>query len=222
MQDFIHSIVTEFERNKNKSIALGQKAYMRNQFDFFGIKTKKRRSIQKPFFVHQYLLPKADLAATVKSLWKKPQREYQYFAQELASKYTKQLEPKDIDLYEYMVTHKSWWDTVDFIAIHLIGAYFKKYPQRTSLYVQKWLKTDNLWLQRSALLFQLKYKSNLDEALLRVTIHALMDSKEFFLQKAIGWVLREYSKTNPEWVKDFVDRTVLSPLSKREALRLMI
>jgi len=87
--------------------------------------------------------------------------------------------------------------------------------------IKKWIKSNNVWLQRSALLFQLKYKTALDTDLLDFTINSLLDTKEFFINKAIGWILREYSKNNPQWVINFVEKTKLSALSKREALRLI-
>ena len=120
-----------------------------------------------------------------------------------------------------MVTHKSWWDTVDFIAVKLMGAYFITYPDQKKVCISKWLKSNNIWLQRSALLFQLKYKSAIDTQLLSSSINYLLGSKEFFINKAIGWILREYSRTNPIWVMAFVDKTALSNLSKKEALRLI-
>ena len=135
--------------------------------------------------------------------------------------YIRQMEEEDINLFEFMVTHKSWWDTVDYIANKLMGAYFREFPEKRHEYVRKWIASNNIWLQRSALLFQLKYKSDLDPELLGSTIRQLLGSKEFFINKAIGWVLREYSRTNPEWVKEFADMTELQPLSAREALRLM-
>jgi 3-methyladenine DNA glycosylase AlkD len=219
--EFIGALEIELDRKSNPKIALGQKAYMRNQFEFFGLKTNDRREIQKPFFIKQCLPKKSELGTIIKTLWEKPQRDFYHFSQELAYKYVNQLEKKDIKLYEYMVTHKSWWDTVDFIANKLMGAYFKAYPEQKFKYVEKWLKSNNIWLQRSALLFQLKYKEDLDSDLLSSTINALLGSKEFFINKAIGWVLREYSRTNPDWVVEFVNKTELSALSKREAIKLV-
>lgn len=144
------------------------------------------------------------------------------FGQELVNKYSKQLAKEDIALLEYMVTHKSWWDTVDYIAASTMGTYFKLYPGLRKKYVKKWLTSDHMWLQRSALLFQLKYKDELDNELLSYAIKQLLGSKEFFINKAIGWILRQYSRVNPKWVKDFVrDNPTLANLSKREALRLM-
>jgi len=221
MKKFIDTLELEFQRNENVKIALEQKAYMRNQFEYFGLKAAERRAIQKPFLINAYLPEKEKVPALVIFFWNKPQRDFQYFGQELVFKYVKQLEKDDIELFEYMVIHKSWWDTVDFIAVKLMGVYFKKFPKQRGIYVKKWLATGNIWLQRSALLFQLKYKEDLDTRILSETINSLLGSKEFFINKAIGWVLREYSRANPKWVVDFSNRTDLNPLSKREALRLL-
>ncbi|MBK3516576.1 DNA alkylation repair protein [Carboxylicivirga marina] len=222
MHEFIRTLEQEYEKHQNPTIALEQKAYMRHQFDFYGLKATERRAIQKPFLVAKYLPAKSDLHTLVKALWQKPQRDFQLFAQELVFKYCKQFEKGDIALLEYMVVHKSWWDTVDYIAYKLMGAYFVSFPEERQLYLDKWLASNNLWLQRSALLFQLKYKEELDTELLTTAINSLLGSKEFFINKAIGWILREYSRTNPQWVIDFVDQTVLNTLSKREALRLIM
>lgn len=221
MSDYIPTLLKEFKLNTNTKIALEQSAYLRNQFEFFGIKTTERRALQQTFLANEMLPDKKELGGIISALWKQPQRECQYFAQELAFKYTNQTEKSDIELYEYMVVNQSWWDTVDFIATKLMGAYFKKFPEQRAIYVKKWLASGNVWLQRCALLFQLKYKDETDLTLLSNTINALLGSKEFFINKAIGWILREYSKTNPEWVITFAKNTALSPLSKKEALRLL-
>ena len=221
MHAFINTLEAEFIRHADKNVATGQRAYMRNQFDFYGIKSPVRKQIQKPFFAKKYLPEKENLSQIIKLLWEKPQREFQHFAQEFAFKYVKQLEERDIDLFEFMVENKSWWDTVDYVANRLMGAYFKRYPEKRVDYVDKWIGSNNIWLQRSSLLFQLKYKQDLDQSLLQSTINRLLGSKEFFVNKAIGWVLREYSRTNPSWVQVFVAQTELHSLSRREALRLM-
>lgn len=218
---FIASLEQEFKRNSNAKIAKEQKAYMRNQFEFYGIKTPIRRDIQKPFLVKSYLPPKTDVEGIVNILWNKPQREYQFFTQELVFKYKKEFAKNDIALLEYMVTHKSWWDTVDFIAVKLIGAYFILYPEQLDPYIEKWLASGNIWLQRCCLLYQLKSKDKMDTIRLEYIIQRLLGSKEFFINKAIGWVLREYSRTNPLWVTKFVANNDLANLSKKEALRLL-
>lgn len=221
MKHFTDAIEASFKPHRNVAIAHQQKAYMRNQFEFFGLKTPLRNELQKDFLKKGGLPRKQELEPIVKELWNKPQREFQYLAQELSFKYIKKLEESDITLFEYMVVQKSWWDTVDFIAVKLMGAYFKKYPEQILPHNKKWLASQNIWLQRSSLLFQLKYKNAIDSKLLGDTINSLLGSKEFFINKAIGWVLREYSKTNPDWVLTFVAETKLNALSKKEALRLI-
>ncbi|SDS00833.1 3-methyladenine DNA glycosylase AlkD [Formosa sp. Hel1_31_208] len=217
----IERLIEQFQHHTNPDIAQQQKAYMRNQFEFFGLKSTLRKEIQKPFLSAKALPPKSELEAIVYQLWQQPQRECQYAAQEFANKYVKHIAVKDIELYEHMVTHKSWWDTVDFIANNLMGHYFKLHPELRQVYIDKWLISDNIWLQRCAILFQLKYKDDLDTVLLAYIINSLLGSKEFFINKAIGWILREYSRTNPSWVIEFVAKTNLSPLSHKEALRLI-
>ena len=221
MEDFINVLKAEFERNANPEIASGQKAYMKNRFEFYGIKTPVRRKIQKPFFVKEYLPPKKDLHIIVKTLWEKPEREYQYFGQELVEKYSDKFDKDDITLLEFMITRKSWWDTVDFIATKLAGKYFKIFPDRRNEIIEKWIASENMWLQRTSILFQLKYKNELDTEFLAYVINSLLGSKEFFINKAIGWILRQYSTVNPGWVMDFTSKTQLDKLSRKEALRLI-
>lgn len=222
MNDYLETLQTEFEKHADPEIASKQKAYLRDQFEFYGLTTTKRREIQKPFLVKAYLPEKNELDFLIKTLWKKPEREYHYFAQELFFKYAKKLAKQDIALIEYMLTNKSWWDTVDMIATKLLGSYFKKFPGEIAPKVKQWLATENIWLQRCAILFQLKYKETLDTDLLESVIQQLLGSKEFFINKAIGWILREYSRTNPNWVIDFVEANPdLNNLSRKEALRLV-
>ncbi len=221
MNEFLQTLELELKRNSNVIIAKEQKAYMRNQFEFYGIKSPLRREIQKPFLAKSFLPPKTELEEIVKALWNNPQREYQFIAQELVFKYIQQFDKNDIALLEFMVTHKSWWDTVDYIAVKLIGAYFTRFPEQVDRYIDRWLTSGNIWLQRCCLLYQLKSKDNMDTQRLQYIIKKLLGSKEFFINKAIGWVLREYSRTNPKWVMDFTENNDLANLSRREALRLM-
>jgi 3-methyladenine DNA glycosylase AlkD len=108
---------------------------------------------------------------------------------------------------------------VDFIATECLGPYFKMYPNQISKITSQWNKSSNIWLQRSSLLFQKNYKKETDAELLSRYILNLRSSKEFFIQKAIGWMLREYAKTDAGWVVDFVNNNELAPLSKREAMK---
>jgi 3-methyladenine DNA glycosylase AlkD len=221
-EEFIATLEQELERHADASIAAQQKAYLKDQFEAFGLKSPQRREVQKPFLAKAHLPPKAEAIAIVKALWNKPQREFHYIAQELLEKYLKQFETADIDLLEWLIVHQSWWDTIDFIAPRLVGGYMKMYPDERHACIDKWLASGNIWLQRSCVLFQLKYKKDLDTDFLTYVIGQLLGSNEFFINKAIGWILRDYSRIDPDWVSDFVHHTEgLSALSRREALRLM-
>jgi 3-methyladenine DNA glycosylase AlkD len=161
------------------------------------------------------------LIEVVELLWALPQREFQYLAMELIKKRIKYMDENFIRFLEELVIVKSWWDTIDFIAANLISVHFQKYPDLIIPVVSRWMDSGNIWLQRSCVLFQLKYKGKTDLKLLYKLIDRLNDSKEFFIQKAIGWILREYSKTNPDEVKEYVVNHELKPLSKREALKII-
>jgi len=102
-QDFLDSLVNEFEHHKNPSIGKQQKAYMKNNFEFLGLKAPVRKEILRPFFIKSFLPPKSDLDALVRILWNNPYREFQMAAQELAYKYNKHIDDKDIELYEFMI-----------------------------------------------------------------------------------------------------------------------
>jgi len=198
------------------------KAYMKNKFEYLGIKTPERRELSKPYLTKDTLPPVEQLWSITQEFWTLPEREYQYFAMGLCTKYLKFIEKDWISHYETLIINKSWWDTVDFIAATLVGHYFKTFPYQIPLITEKWMQSGNLWLQRSCLLFQLKYKEETDTNLLVSFIKPLADSKEFFIAKAIGWALREYAKSNSDWVLNFVQHNTLQPLSKREAIRRII
>ena len=208
-----------YRENANPENAFFMKKYMKDKFEFLGIKSPERRIVTRNFFTTHYRPDKHDLEYVVKELWGYKEREFQYFAIELVEKFIKKFEPDDIELLEFMIVNKSWWDTVDLVAANLVGKLLSNFPGLIEQINKKWILSENMWLNRTALLFQLKYKNNMDAKLLKQNILKCRDSKEFFIRKAIGWVLREYSKTNPVWVLEFVNSTTLSPLSKKEALK---
>lgn len=220
MLQFIQQLEQVFISNANIEIANWQIKYMRNQFGAFGIPSPLRKALQKPFLDKKYLPAKTTAYEMVKILWEKPEREFQYFAMQLVSKYLKEQELSDIELYQWMILQKSWWDTVDYIAPELVGKYFQKFPEMRNKVIEQWLISDNVWLQRSTLIFQLKYRDKTDATFLAQNIHKLLGSKEFFINKAIGWSLRQYARYYPQWVLEFVESTPeLSGLSRREAIR---
>ena len=123
-------------------------------------------------------------------------------------------------LFEYMITHKSWWDTVDFISSSLVHHWWKMDPDLLdNCLASQWNQSNNMWLNRTSIIYQLRRKNSTDYNILSAHILAHSQSNEFFIQKAIGWALREYAKINTKWVQDFVATHELKPLSKREALK---
>ncbi len=210
-----------FLANASEVNAKPMEKYMREQFDFFGLPSTQRRAISKEFMNSRPLPEGDEMRKIVRELWSLPEREFQYFGMELFMKLNKQWNEKERALIEELIVIKSWWDTVDYIASHIAGDYFKKFPDQIEKVTGKWNHSKNIWLQRTSLLFQLKYKKQTDFNLLSRYIEQLSDSKEFFIQKAIGWILREYSKTDPVTVKIFLKEHTLAPLSKREAMKVM-
>jgi 3-methyladenine DNA glycosylase AlkD len=208
-----------FRQKANTSEALGMKAYMLNQFEFFGIPAPQRQSIQKQFLKEHNISSKKQLEAVIKNCFKQPQREYQYFAIYLYT-VNKRYWTKESDIFiEYCLLQKSWWDTVDGIASDWLKAYFTLFPTQIKVVTNRWNQSNNIWLIRSSIMFQKAFKKDTDTRLLSKYILQHKISDEFFIQKAIGWALREYSKVNPKWVKEFVEANDLTPLSKREALK---
>jgi 3-methyladenine DNA glycosylase AlkD len=221
VSDYVNQIKEIFEANRNPENAQAMKKYMRNLFDCIGLKNPERTELTKGLLQKNLLPSKKDAFKIVRELWNMQEREYQYFAMNLLDKFAKQPEEEDIIFYEWLITEKSWWDTVDWIAAHYTGNYFKKFPGKINTVTSRWIESDNIWLKRSALLFQLKYKTETDLDLLFSYINKCLGSKEFFINKAIGWILREYSKTDPARVIEFVEKTRLAPLSRKEALKVI-
>jgi 3-methyladenine DNA glycosylase AlkD len=165
------------------------------------------------------LPPAADLDEILRDLWSLPQREFQYAAMNLLDKFEKNLPEKFISTLEYLIITNSWWDTVDALASHTVGTHFKRFPKTRTKSLRKWRLSKNMWLRRTAILFQLGYKKETDFNLLCEIIRENLGSDEFFINKAIGWALRQYAYTDPQAVKRFVNATDLHPLSRREAMK---
>jgi len=221
MTSYLDDLKDLFEVNKDEVNAGFMKKYMKGQYEYFGIKSPLRKELSRTFILKNGLPDEEDIEEVAKDCWDFPEREYQYFAMELLAKVAKKGEICRVDLYEYLVLNKSWWDTVDFIATNLVGVHFIKFPSAILPYTEKWMDSNNMWLQRTSLLYQLKYRKDTDLTLLVNYIERLFGSKEFFINKAIGWILREYSKTNAQWVVNYVEKNEknLANLSKREALK---
>lgn len=220
MLPYVLSLKTLFEQNADPAQAGPMKKYMRDQFEYLGIKTPQRAALTKEFIKEHGLPPLDQLDVILRELWSLPQREFQYAATSLLGRLENEIEPEFISTIEYLLITKSWWDTVDTLAGNSVGTHFKRFPKVREKYLKKWRKSDNFWLRRTTLLFQLGYKKETDFDLLCEIIKENLGSDEFFINKAIGWALRQYAHTNPAPVKKFVKATKdLHPLSRREAFK---
>lgn len=216
---YIKKITDKFKQNANAENAIPMKTYMKNRFEYFGIKSPKRKIILKEFFAENGLPEFEDLVPIVDKCFSLPEREFQYFAIELCGKFKKQWQEETLSIFEQMSVTKSWWDSVDYIKSVCLKDYFLRFPEKRNEITQRWIDSENIWLQRLSVIFQLGYKNKTDVELLKRNILHLKDSREFFVQKAIGWALRDYARTDTEFVKRFVAENDLKPLSKREALK---
>lgn len=219
MHKYIKPLIKLFKANANPANAEPMAKYMKNLFPYLGIKTPKRKELFRDFIKENGLPEISELKQITLDLWDLPEREFQYIAIGILRKFTKKWDEDFIDLFEQLIVTKSWWDSVDGLASWMVGEHFKRFPNLRDKYIDKWMKSNNMWLQRTCLLFQLSYKDKTDEMLMGSIIISLNGSKEFFINKAIGWILREYSKTNSQFVINFVENNELSNLSKREALK---
>jgi len=212
-----------FEKNGNKAIAAKQSAYMRNLFPFYGIPKPQRGLLEKEIFRQFPVKREEELVELIERMWKEEMREFQYAALSLAKKHGKLWSPSTLILFERMVREKSWWDTVDDIAANLVGPLLRKEKGLVAK-MDEWIDDDYLWIRRTALIFQLRWKEKTDEGRLFSYCTKRMSEREFFIRKAIGWALRQHGKHAPDKVRAFVEehRGALSGLSIREAEKYLL
>ena len=196
------------------------RAYMRGQFAFLGIPSPERRRLTREALTGLPALDTAELLHLADRLWQLPEREYQYVACGLLSRGARRLEVASVPTLEYLITTKSWWDTVDVLATHVVGALVLAHPELRDA-MDRWLGSENLWLARAAILHQERWGERTDAEWLFAACASRAGDRDFFIRKAIGWALRSYARTGPMAVKAFVEAQGdrLSGLSRREALR---
>jgi 3-methyladenine DNA glycosylase AlkD len=220
---FIDNLDQALKKHRNPAYAVLMANYMKNNFSFLGIKTEERRAILKNILPNYKDQIKTDFRQIVWELYNKTEREFHYCAMDIIQKeIKKKFVENDIDFIERLIITNSWWDSVDFFAKYLLGGYLQQFPEKTLAVIESFSNDTNMWLNRSAILFQLSYKAKTNFDILKSECEKHKESKEFFIQKAIGWALREYGKFNPNGVKEYVLYTNLKPLSHREALRKIV
>lgn len=216
-KQLLNDLLEAMEFHRNEDNALPMSRYMKGKFSFLGIKQPDRKKLSAGFIKSARSLPGKEIIAIADALWKQPEREYQYVALELLFAARKKFDGDFLELFDSLIARKPWWDTVDTIAVKLYGAYFAREKKPAQMIA--WSKSDQLWQNRTAILFQLMYKQDTDVDLLFNIIRRLQGNPEFFIQKAIGWSLRQYYRTDAARVKEFIATSGIDGLAKREALK---
>lgn len=210
--------MTDFEFEGNPVNVASMEAYMKNKFSFKGVKAPERKQQAKEFIKQSKNLSRSKRIDLIHQLYAKKEREYQYLAIDICEANAKKMIFEELVTYTSLIEEKSWWDTVDAWR-KIYGIHIKAYPENKERVFLLFYQHPNFWMRRVSIILQLSEKENTDTLLLEKSIKYDLQTDEFFIQKAIGWSLRQYSKSNPEWVSDFVNQTKLSPLAKREALK---
>lgn len=210
---FTQSVQTTLLPLADADKAPGMAAYMQGKFVFLGVQTPLRRQATQTLI----RVFRGDALDAAEALWDMPARECQYVAADLLRARVAMLAPESLPRLLALVTRKSWWDTVDALTPS-VGEMVLRHPSLVAE-MDGLLKAEDFWLRRVALLYQLQWKTQTDEARLFRNCLALSSESEFFIRKAIGWALRQYARSAPDTVRAFLaaNRERLSPLSLREA-----
>lgn len=220
-RNYLTLIKSHYLEKGDALIAKGQKRYMRQQFEYYGLKAPVWQGIVKVLFKEHGLLTGETLQHFVRLCMEDEYREVHYAGLEMLQKQMKKSPESFIDFYEELLQKNAWWDTVDWIR-KFVGIHFQRFPHLIIPTTEKWMASNDRWLQRICLIFQLTYKEDTDFELMKKYILALSDSNEFFIQKGAGWALRQYSRSNPAGVIEFIEQhPQLKPLTKREGLRIL-
>jgi 3-methyladenine DNA glycosylase AlkD len=225
--EIVGRISSELAARADPAKAEPMARYMRDQFAFLGVMSAGQKDAWRAAMagVPRHL-PEDVIVAAAVSLWDRPEREHQYLACTLVNRHAESSSESSggvsaafLDTLEALITTKPWWDTVDLLATHGVGAVVRRYPELRRV-MDRWLAGDDLWLARSALLHMNRWKVDADQAWLFDACLARADETDFFIRKAIGWALREHSKVAERAVAAFVaaHESELSGLSRREAL----
>ncbi|MFH8486634.1 DNA alkylation repair protein [Streptomyces longisporoflavus] len=213
-------LTTTYPRAADPERAAQAMAYMKNIAPFLGLPSPLRRQLSREVLAGTPRPDEADCTAIALRCLQLPEREYAYFAVDYLRRHVRRCSSGFLPIARHLVTTDPWWDTVDALAAHVVGGLVAADPGlRTEM--DAWIGDEDMWVARTALLHQLRYKDATDTERLFAYCLRQAGHPDFFVRKAIGWCLREYAKTDPDAVRDFVERERgrLSPLSVREALK---
>ena len=222
--DVVAAVRAALRAAADPTVAPGQQAYMKSSMPYHGVTAPRLKQALRPILAAYRPADREEWEATIHALWDEAtHREERYAATALARHRTARpwQNPAALDLYRHLVVTGGWWDHVDEVASHLVGGVLAGHRDVATPVMRAWAVDDDLWVRRTAVLSQLNHKADTDIDLLRDAIEANVDDTSFWLRKAIGWALREYAKTDADWVRAEVDRIGdrLSGLSRREATK---
>lgn len=218
--EILARLVVTYPRGADAGRAGEMAAYMKGVAPFLGIMSTERRALSREVLAGLPRPDEADCTAVAVRCWRLPEREYHYFAVDYLRRHLRSCSSAFLPVARSLVTSVSWWDTVDLLAAHVVGGLVAA-DAGLGREMDRWIEDDDLWVVRTALLHQLRFKSATDPDRLFAYCLRQAGHPEFFVRKAVGWCLREYAKTDPDAVRGFVarHRDGLAPLSVREALR---
>jgi 3-methyladenine DNA glycosylase AlkD len=204
--------------------AVAQQAYMKSELPYFGIAAPDLKRLMRPILGLYRPTDRDGHEATVRTLWDEVTHREEWYAAIALARHRRArqwLDPESLPLWRHLVVTGAWWDVVDEIASHLVGDTLAAHRAEITPVMRDWATDENLWLRRTAVISQLGFKDGTDLDLLRYAIDSNIDDRSFWLRKAIGWALREYARTDPEWVLAEVARhgDRMSGLSRREATK---
>lgn len=195
--------------------------YMKTSMPFYGVPAPKCKEVLRQLRKAYPVDGPQSLEAQIDALWALPHREEKYIAISLAKASKKHIDWSLLPCFEAMIREGQWWDFVDPLATHMIGHLIELEPERGLALMDEWIMDEDMWIRRTVLISQLRRKTQTDAERLFSYCALRMDEKAFFIRKAIGWALREYSKVAPEAVFAFLQEHAhhLSGLSYREGAK---
>jgi 3-methyladenine DNA glycosylase AlkD len=217
--EFVERLKPQLFALANRTKAIGAQSYMKDIAPFLGVQTPERRATVKKI-AREMKIPSSDeLASAARALWKLDEREFQYGATDLIAFHIASADKNFLESHvEFLITHKSWWDSVDSLGSAAVSPLTDKFG--CEKLIEKWNKSENIWLIRSAIQHQRGRKFEADNKLILRYCHDHADSQKFFIVKAIGWALRDMARISPSEVRQFLkDHPDLGRVAVREAER---
>lgn len=224
MEGLLIAVRTGLAATGDAERAVGQQRYMKSAMAYRGIRAPEVARLCRRVFAAHLLPDRVSWETAVRTLWDEAElREERYAAIALTGyrAYASYQDPDTLPLYEHLIVSGAWWDYVDDVAIRRVGPILRTHPIVVAWLLRDWSSDGDIWRRRTSILAQIGSKALTDLDLLTDCLAPNLGHREFFVRKAIGWALREYAKTDPDWVRRYLadNGQQMSALSRREAAR---